>query len=171
MGHHNFNPRSRKESDYITTKRSIKARYFNPRSRKESDFAWAMHTVTIIAFQSTLSQGERLINMQKHGGRLQFQSTLSQGERLCRRQTRQECKGISIHALARRATVDVDYNNDGIYISIHALARRATPTSASKLYLIRFQSTLSQGERPKLLLRHRRDCNFNPRSRKESDCH
>ena len=64
--------------------------------------------------------------MQKHGGRLQFQSTLSQGERLCRRQTRQECKGISIHALARRATVDVDYNNDGIYISIHALARRAT---------------------------------------------
>ena len=108
--------------------------------------------------------------MQKHGGRLQFQSTLSQGERLCRRQTRQECKGISIHALARRATVDVDYNNDGIYISIHALARRATyewvqrilgsaisihalARRATKFFpifpeqSIGFQSTLSQGER------------------------
>ena len=64
--------------------------------------------------------------MQKHGGRLQFQSTLSQGERLCRRQTRQECKGISIHALARRATV---------------ILRSGLSANSS------FQSTLSQGER------------------------
>ena len=77
-----FNPRSRKESDICDTKYSTIYVNFNPRSRKESDIKFEQpHGFTFI-FQSTLSQGERLGQLNLRQWPIQFQSTLSQGERL-----------------------------------------------------------------------------------------
>ena len=55
---------------------------------------------------------------------------------------------ISIHALARRATLRSAFALQRFYISIHALARRATLSVAHlRSNGFTFQSTLSQGER------------------------
>ena len=64
--------------------------------------AWAY---AASVFQSTLSQGERLnlILMTLLG--MQFQSTLSQGERRFLNRQKGHKNQISIHALARRATL------------------------------------------------------------------
>ena len=59
------------------------------------------------------------------------------------------CIYISIHALARRATRYMRVTKILVYISIHALARRATCIS-----ILQMIATIY----------------FNPRSRKESDC-
>ena len=84
--------------------RKISATDFNPRSRKESDAYWKIYNDWFREFQSTLSQGER-------------HSVLS---------TPFARGGISIHALARRATMMVTCKGVFAIISIHALARRAT---------------------------------------------
>ena len=77
-------------------------------------------------FQSTLSQGERLIRVKIRRNHPLFQSTLSQGERPYWRVYNDWFRDISIHALARRATTAVFDFILNILISIHALARRAT---------------------------------------------
>ena len=123
----NFNPRSRKESDFRMRFSRIRVFHFNPRSRKESDLGRNHILIDRVRFQSTLSQGERLLEVQYFG----------RGDE------------ISIHALARRATrcspkashrwsdfnprsrkeSDVNPSNQLFspsQISIHALARRAT---------------------------------------------
>ena len=107
--------------------------HFNPRSRKESDRTYSQHGVNASGFQSTLSQGERHPDNLPPDGRVH----------------------ISIHALARRATIAFcqllsargDFNprsrkesdpheiakiDSDIEISIHALARRATTLVARK---------------------------------------
>ena len=99
---------------------------FNPRSRKESDDSGNNNGQDTRKFQSTLSQGER------HERRIilcsvcRFQSTLSQGERRNNPAKISKRNGISIHALARRATRESDILKMIFDISIHALARRAT---------------------------------------------
>ena len=169
----NFNPRSRKGSDasnscnkHVVLLISIHAPargatrtasflkftllHFNPRSRKGSDTHRKMMMVTLMIFQSTLPQGERLNDKTTLDG----------------------IADISIHAPARGATSarrkparnTDDFNprsrkgsdklaayEDLGYtpISIHAPARGATKSTRL--------TTLSTG------------CYFNPRSRKGSD--
>ena len=82
-----FNPRSRKESDASHRNITTACWNFNPRSRKESDARQTMNRLIQRSFQSTLSQGER---------RLLWKNW-------------KEFNGISIHALARRATFFVPY--------------------------------------------------------------
>ena len=99
--------------------------------------------------------------------------------------------GISIHAPARGATVDVDYLTFNLNISIHAPARGATDELAKSVYCflisihapargatkqqkagcvcLQFQSTLPRGERPQFSLSQKVKEYFNPRSREGSD--
>ena len=77
---------------------------------------------------------------------------------------------ISIHALAKRATLFNDIMSIFFDISIHALAKRATLVSLSLLYCaFVFQSTPSQRGRLALKVEMGSVPNFNPRPRKEGD--
>ena len=166
-----FNPRSRKESDCPFLKKQHACSYFNPRSRKESDAGYGQYIPMYLnfnprsrkesdrrpialtrccrIFQSTLSQGERRPNRVSCWVTRLFQSTLSQGERLVPYRLLWRHWKISIHALARRAT-NLHYRVSKCNgISIHALARRATSAPFPSAIIV---------------------FNFNPRSRKESDC-
>ena len=102
---YNFNPRSRKESDSGIKSLSPTFGHFNPRSRKESDLEFQT-TLNIPSNFNPRSRKEsdivrRYIRQSNH----LFQSTLSQGERrLCSSLLRVRQR-ISIHALARRATL------------------------------------------------------------------
>ena len=77
---------------------------FNPRSREESDESELSDRCIKYIFQSTLSRRERRNDMG----------------------TRQNGLDISIHALAKRATVSNLSKIPMPDISIHALAKRAT---------------------------------------------
>ena len=125
----NFNPRSRKESDHPSHTRYDAFYHFNPRSRKESDGTAKAQADIDKAFQSTLSQGERRRVHKDAFQKFIFQSTLSQGERLYELAQRILGNAISIHALARRATIFFLCPVLLAVISIHALARRATHKS------------------------------------------
>ena len=78
---HNFNPRSRKESDLALACKLLALANFNPRSRKESDPRRITNRLCCKRFQSTLSQGERRDVPPPPRRITRFQSTLSQGER------------------------------------------------------------------------------------------
>ena len=105
-----------------------------------------------------------------------------------------QVRSISIHALAKRATVarkilpsdkrlfqstpsqrgrqtSTAVNKDCVMISIHALAKRATLTGSRKQRnFTKFQSTPSQRGRPcTVRWYHKGSSNFNPRPRKEGD--
>ena len=99
-----FNPRSRKESDKPKQPIVLPLANFNPRSRKESDPSAVHLHCNVFTFQSTLSQGERLVRLVLYLTFLKFQSTLSQGERPKAQADIDKANAISIHALARRAT-------------------------------------------------------------------
>ena len=99
-----FNPRSRKGSDPTPKPIVLPVRYFNPRSRKGSDALTFSAWNTIIAFQSTLPQGERL----------------------ARKAAKEAAAKISIHAPARGATQQYGIFLSEAPISIHAPARGAT---------------------------------------------
>ena len=114
-------------------------RHFNPRSRKESDLSAVIIRLLSPAFQSTLSQGERRRVHKDAFQRFIFQSTLSQGERLFKLLLCDTRLIISIHALARRATLCDS--------SLHG-------------HQYKFQSTLSQGERPSVTYTVRRFLSF-----------
>ena len=143
-----FNPRSRKGSDQAMRRLQDFSHHFNPRSRKGSD--------------------EVDLPVELGGG-------------------------ISIHAPARGATPGIRKGLKGTMISIHAPARGATNHGYRFLFRVRFQSTLPQGERLCTRVRCKRpdkisihapargatnsetakvnkNCYFNPRSRKGSDC-
>ena len=86
-----------------------------------------LHIITFIKreFQSTLSRGERPVIVTAVFDFILFQSTLSRGER---RETQlNQIKGItiSIHALTRRAALLWKHWKEFNGISIHALTRRA----------------------------------------------
>ena len=99
---------------------------FNPRSRKESDFSASVAVIRAGLFQSTLSQGERRKRFVTMNDKFEISI-----HALARRATqifwlKNRKRFISIHALARRATNSKGYREITADISIHALARRAT---------------------------------------------
>ena len=102
-----FNPRSRKESDSSASLLSIAFRYFNPRSRKESDASFSRATDTGQNFNPRSRKESDPPDGKVHKDHVQFQSTLSQGERRKYQITNRYSGVISIHALARRATVNL----------------------------------------------------------------
>ena len=77
----NFNPRSRKGSDHSFFVGSLSLKDFNPRSRKGSDNRNPSVIHVFFKFQSTLPQGERLLEIPLCLLFQLFQSTLPQGER------------------------------------------------------------------------------------------
>ena len=99
-------------------------------------------------FQSTHSRGVRQKGGENLNVLLEFQSTHSRGVRLNIVKSEYERKIISIHALARSATLDIGQVVDFVMISIHALARSAT----ANMEFVREVSV-----------------NFNPRTREECD--
>ena len=77
---------------------------------------------------------------------------------------------ISIHALARRATLRYTPEGSNLQISIHALARRATKRGPIQYYLGIISIHALARRATCISSRHLRHLkNFNPRSRKESD--
>ena len=167
--------------------------HFNPRSRKESDKLKDELTQNKVLFQSTLSQGERRWDIHRKGAIYKFQSTLSQGERHVVLTVCDRLKVISIHALARRATIG-KFITTGLETNFNPRSRKESDIDKriAELKSKLFQSTLSQGERPNrykyasmretisihALARRATTVgtnkrintyNFNPRSRKESD--
>ena len=78
---------------------------------------------------------------------------------------------ISIHALARRATIRTIIIFFRLHISIHALARRATSTVT---HCIAWQTISIHALARRATCRRQTHqgstSDFNPRSRKESDC-
>ena len=124
--------------------------HFNPRSRKESDKDKCLIGGDTHGFQSTLSQGERpkdsFVIFDSH----RFQSTLSQGER--RNGVLGFCASnmISIHALARRATsAETISSSTGSDFNPRSRKESDMGQYAYPVNRRSFQSTLSQGERPK----------------------
>ena len=77
---------------------------------------------------------------------------------------------ISIHAPARGATKLCEDSRIFHIISIHAPARGATRWTFPLSWGEAFQSTLPQGERLHNAIHNISAGNFNPRSRKGSDC-
>ena len=78
---------------------------------------------------------------------------------------------ISIHALARRATVFFLFMKENIDISIHALARRATLNIVQRVRLVNISiHALARRATATPFLAPFSVFDFNPRSRKESDC-
>ena len=77
---------------------------------------------------------------------------------------------ISIHALARRATVFFLFMKENIDISIHALARRATLNIVQRVRLVNISiHALARRATATPFLAPFSVFDFNPRSRKESD--
>ena len=81
-GQGHFNPRSHEESGMSHTSLENYLIYFNPRSHEESGVIQLRNIIDDLAFQSTLSRGERLERIFLSHGPSIFQSTLSRGERL-----------------------------------------------------------------------------------------
>ena len=125
---------------------------FNPRPRKEGDFIFLLYVISSYSFQSTPSQRGRRSEYPYLWVQRAFQSTPSQRGRRVEAQRRLHAGVISIHALAKRATNDSEQRTGaGEYfnprprkegdlarssspippqlISIHALAKRATTAS------------------------------------------
>ena len=127
---------------------SSSRQHFNPRPRKEGDPTNSRLFHTEHRFQSTPSQRGRLHFCLTDDKYILFQSTPSQRGR----------PGMP-------DTIDVRY-----LISIHALAKRATISHFSTVYSYSFQSTPSQRGRPYRLVSRASICShFNPRPRKEGD--
>ena len=144
-----FNPRSRKESDQWLKDISFYITAFQSTLSQGERHGLPIQQNKFVPFQSTLSQGERRLKASPKNMYKAFQSTLSQGERLVPYRLLWRHWKISIHALARRAT-NLHYRVSKCNgISIHALARRATSAPFPSAIIV---------------------FNFNPRSRKESDC-
>ena len=164
-----FNPRPRTEGDISRSVNNVKVYCFNPRPRTEGDSASAPSPAETVKFQSAPS----------HGGRLP--GILA----------RERALGVSIRALARRATAAMSEGNKFVPVSIRALARRATrgllqletfgrfqsaPSHGGRQqacpigkWLPAFQSAPSHGGRLSASRRPTRSGSFNPRPRTEGD--
>ena len=148
-----------------------------------------------VEFQSTPSRRGRLLGVAPRGTTSTFQSTPSRRGRLSvaifhclffrvfqstpSRRGRQVQQAeihprrlISIHALAKRATVEPLFSFFVAVISIHALAKRATRRGAKAWNnLTAFQSTPSRRGRRQFSINGTVIVgNFNPRPREEGDC-
>ena len=143
-----FNPRSRKESDPPQCLCTATILHFNPRSRKESDASFGSIGRNLMEFQSTLSQGERQDSVL---------STPS-GE------------GISIHALARRATRD-SIKSDQRDHHFNPRSRKESDALTDNLFLtsVDFNPRSRKESDSSQRLCTAAFLHFNPRSRKESD--
>ena len=141
-----FNPRSREGSDEISTPSFLRCLDFNPRSREGSDFHVGIWCIISKHFNPRSREGS--------DARWNYSV---------------RCKGISIHAPARGATVSILYLFSdkaisihapargatqfshlfcrALQISIHAPARGATIGKDQNLSEKKFQSTLPRGER------------------------
>ena len=102
---------------------------FNPRTHKECDHQFQKANTNVLLFQSTHSQGVR------QSSRAMINSAYP----------------ISIHALTRSATAGAKFAFVKLTISIHALTLSATPKYLVPELLAIFQSTHSQGVRPKVV--------------------
>ena len=143
----NFNPRSREGSDFLGLNFLMFMLDFNPRSREGSDVTAVADVLVISYFNPRSREGSDRTDATAAPALTGFQSTLSRRERrTCR--PGNILAAISIHALAKGATVRRTCGAPGGAISIHALAKGATLSSRSH-------------ERPR--------CYFNPRSREGSD--
>ena len=121
-----FNPRPRKEGDSTNNRFIGSVNHFNPRPRKEGDIDFDCVAHFNGRFQSTPSQRGRLLQVRQAVILLQFQSTPSQRGRPNTVYPKGFMIFISIHALAKRATIYPILCVFCILISIHALAKRAT---------------------------------------------
>ena len=129
-----------------------------------------VNKIALFTFQSTPSRRGR------HGVSLtmahssSFQSTPSRrGRRMDLRLTMAQ-RLVSIHALAKRATIALFQDRIVILVSIHALAKRATLATFFADGRDEFQSTPSRRGRHETTRRQRVEhaC-FNPRPREEGD--
>ncbi|ADX69775.1 Predicted protein [Lactobacillus helveticus H10] len=103
---------------------------------------------SIFLFQSTHSQGVRLNKSDYDKSSHTFQSTHSQGVRRILTSSQAQDFKISIHALTRSATATFGWLLFCLEISIHALTRSATcGWRTYRLWILKFQSTHSQGVR------------------------
>ena len=163
--------------------------YFNPHSRKGSDWTYeqllnwsgiSIHTpargVTCLMlnrlkhllFQSTLPQGEWLIDLCRYKSLIYFNPHSRKGSDIIKKAVC-DILEISIHTPARGVTKIVGRPFLGISISIHTPARGVTLQPSFLFYCLSFQSTLPQGEWQPQRLIPGKDIDFNPHSRKGSD--
>ena len=80
---------------------------FDPRSRTGSDASSRWHGIRAYVFRSTLPHGERLRYASWAASAVSFRSTLPHGERRHVPQPVADRVGVSIHAPARGATIDM----------------------------------------------------------------
>ena len=121
-------------------------------------------------FQSTPSQRGRLVVKRLRLRMILFQSTPSQRGRLLKTDRFKDSISISIHALAKRATVIFIILFLSKCISIHALAKRATnhyPVAYCP-HVISIHA-LAKRATSNLQFNAMHIFNFNPRPRKEGD--
>ena len=186
-----FNPRPRKEGDPCLSNCGSKVTLFqstpSQRGRRRKLLllqdrplfqstpsqrgrqAVQRHCILRLTFQSTPSQRGRRMILVILICHLKFQSTPSQRGRRTFKSCTKVAVQISIHALAKRATIGLIFAPFGTSISIHALAKRATRCDKCYFLWDKFQSTPSQRGRRIYCCIYIIKRNFNPRPRKEGD--
>ena len=147
----NFNPRSHKGSDKGDVSVVLPAGEFNPRSHKGSDRSWpASRRGSETNFNPRSHKGsDRYLSISVRAR--EFQSTLPQGER--RESGSQMCLvHRDFNPRSHKGSDDISTRpvRASWPISIHAPTRGATEKFRWKPIGDEFQSTLPQGERPKL---------------------
>ena len=124
---------------------------FNPRTHKECDHQFQKANTNVLLFQSTHSQGVR------QSSRAMINSAYPISIHALTRSATSMLTAlmpdvqISIHALTRSATAGAKFAFVKLTISIHALTLSATPKYLVPELLAIFQSTHSQGVRPKVV--------------------
>ena len=124
-----FNPRSHKGSDRYSQQSQSRFLNFNPRSHKGSDQAWAVHSNSLLEFQPTLPQRERLFlcTTNRTGGK-NFNPRSHKGSDIVT--IAHPCHGrISTHAPTKGATLFAINHDFFAYISTHAPTKGATTGS------------------------------------------
>ena len=123
----NFNPRTREECDVSDNSGKFKTQHFNPRTREECDNIIPMCWTKEETFQSTHSRGVRHLTCQSLCSSLaEFQSTHSRGVRL--QLYFLQHSPLSFQSTHSRGVRHAALIPSGKFlpISIHALARSAT---------------------------------------------
>ena len=100
-----FNPRARTERDWNNPFLSDSLNCFNPRARTERDVVRRCCYLLHAVFQSTRSHGARHKVFCDNYLNNMFQSTRSHGARLYAKRQKKLEISVSIHALARSATL------------------------------------------------------------------
>ena len=165
-----FNPRTREECDLYCSLGSVLLSYFNPRTREECDGFLVLKIMQASLFQSTHSRGVRRFFSFKDNASLTISiHALARSATLLQEMDHRSLE-ISIHALARSATfLDLQYFTAFIFQSTHSRGVRLLCTIISSLWHL-FQSTHSRGVRlPTAIKWFEEREDFNPRTREECD--